>query len=288
MEVFLAIKDAVPSSEFFNVGESQSRRWVYTERAESDGLLKVVSKGLPVLQKNLCYFMYPIKNSLWPFHIEQLKRYMHVFNGKKIITVAVDKGSVPLEEVQAALPRRDIIWRTVPNDPKLWETAAFPGMLELVENQNQNEFTFYAHAKGVRRPDWAVENAKLWSGTMYFFNLASERLTNRILSMHDAMGCYRHQDWNHGGSDWHYSGTYFWFRHSAVFSKNWKTIHPHLYGVEGWIGKHVEFNRSYCLIPPNVTQKWGTAIREYCIGIMKRHLSSWMIGEPAREDLLLV
>lgn len=232
--------------------------------------------------------MYPIKDSLWTFHVEQLKRYLAVFNGRKVITVAVDDRSVTAAEVEAALGCSDITWRVVQNDPKLWETAAFPGMLELVENINPDEFTFYAHAKGVRRPDWAIENARIWSGTMYFLNLSSEKMTDRILSEHDGLGCYRHQDLNFAGSDWHYSGTYFWFRNSVVFSKNWRDICPHLYGVEGWIGKHVDFNRSYCLIPPNVTDTWGTEIKWNCLDVMRQHLTRWTIDESPKEELFLV
>jgi hypothetical protein len=123
---------------------------------------------------------------------------------------------------------------------------------------------------------------------MYFLNLSSVSMTNRILSKYDGLGCYRHQDHNHGGSNWHYSGTYFWFRHSAVFSKNWRDITPHLYGVEGWIGKHVDFERSYCLISPNINQTWGTAIKENCVAIMKKHLKEWMVEEPVKENLFLI
>lgn len=287
-DVFWDIRKAVPEAEEFNVGETANKRWIYGKSTESCKILKEIALALPTIKRNLCYYMYPIKNSLWTFHIEQLKRYLDVFNGKKIITIAVDNRSVSADEVRRTLNRDDILWRVVTNDASLWETAAFPGMLQLVESRDPNEFTFYAHAKGVRRPDWAIENARIWSGTMYFLNLSSITMTNRILSAHDALGCYRHQDQNHGGSDWHYSGTYFWFRHSTVFSKNWKEIHPHLYGVEGWIGKHVDLKRSYCLIAPNVTQTWGTAIKENCVAIMKKHLKAWMVREPAKETLFLV
>lgn len=286
-EIFWEVKNAIPSAQPFNVAETAGKRWIYSSSSAECETLKAAVLGLLPIKRNLCYYMYPIKNSLWTFHIEQLKRYLDVFNGKKIITIAVDERSVSEDEVRKALKRDDIHWRVVKNDAKLWETAAFPGMLELVESLDPNEFTFYAHAKGVRRPDWAIENARIWSGTMYFLNLSSVSMVNRILSKYDGLGCYRHQV-NHCGSNWHFSGTYFWFRHSTVFSKAWRNIYPHLYGVEGWIGQYVDFDRSYSLISPQANLEWGTAIKEHCVGLMKKHLNTWMVKEPAKEDLFLI
>jgi len=285
-DVFWAIKKVLPENERFNVAQTAQKRWIYTHQDEDSDIVKSVINWKP-LKKNLCYYIYPIKNSIWPFHIEQLKRYLHVFNGKKIITIATDENSVSAEEVQKALGRDDITWRLIRNDKVLWETAAFIGMLKLVESLDPNEFTFYAHAKGVRRPDWAIENARIWSGTMYFLNLSSISLMERICATHDALGCYRHQV-NHCGSDWHYSGTYFWFRNSAVFSGNWTQIIQHLYGVEGWIGQHIRLDRSFSLIAPNVTQTWGKEIKENCVKVMRKHLDTWLIGERPKENLFLV
>ncbi len=250
--------------------------------------LKGTNIPVPVkdkFRKNLCYFMYPIKDSIWTFHVEQLQRYLSIFNGRKIFTIAQDARSVSADEVKNLVNRKDIEWRVVQNDPVLWETAAFPDMIALVENRNADEFTFYAHAKGVRRPPWAIPNARLWSGLMYFLNLSSKALVERIFESYDALGCFQRQDWNHGGSNWHYSGTYFWFRNSSVFSKDWRPVHPHLYGVEGWLGRHVPIERSYSLMEPNENERWGEQIRENCARLMKTHLETWGIHEAVKDFL---
>lgn len=218
--------------------------------------------GNNVFRKNLCFYLYPLKNSpTWVFHLNRLKSYWPLFNGKKVITVATDERTADVEELKETLGQKDVTWRVIKNDKQLWETAGFVGMLECVENLSPDEATFYCHGKGAGYMDVAK---KRWVDAMYYLNLSSAKLIDNLLNQYDAVGAFQFRNTAHAGSDWHYSGTFFWLKHSAIFSKNWKDIEPTNYGVEGYPGRHIPVERSYSLIdPPNTRaflEKWKPII----------------------------
>lgn len=180
-------------------------------------------------------------------HAELLKKYWSAFNGKKVVTVAIDERTDDLGRVMSMIDMKGIIWRVIDNNRSLGETAGFADMLDIVKSVSEDEFTFYCHGKGVGYMDLAK---RIWCESMYYFNLSSQTLTETVLRSHDAAGCYQWKNRQHGGSNWHYSGTFFWFKNSAVFSKEWRQIESNIYGVEGWIGRHVTQDRAFSFIDP--------------------------------------
>jgi len=48
-------------------------------------------------------------------------------------------------------------------------------------------------------------------------------------------------------SDWHYSGTFFWFRHAHVFSRSWRDVPQFYCGVEAWPGTLFPAEETGCL-----------------------------------------
>ena len=47
---------------------------------------------------------------------------------------------------------------------------------------------------------------------------------------------------------WHYSGTFFWFNNKKLFSiPNWQDVPQSRWGVECYLGKHIDVEDAYCL-----------------------------------------
>jgi hypothetical protein len=95
------------------------------------------------LKKNLIYFIYwDPKSLMLDFNIRFLRKYIGLFNGQKIIKIAVDGVKPPkylIKELNAEI---------VPNDPILNEAPHFKESLSRLTNEG---ITFYAHAKGISR-----------------------------------------------------------------------------------------------------------------------------------------
>ena len=54
-----------------------------------------------------------------------------------------------------------------------------------------------------------------------------------------------------GNHRWHFSGTFYWFRNNAVFSRIWNQIDRVYFGVEAWPGKMFKPEESACLFADN-------------------------------------
>lgn len=212
--------------------------------------------------RNLIFYCYPIRGDVWRWHADQLANYRPVWNGRRIVVIALDSSTdseavvrekfVPLEA--------EILVRK--NQAYFGETAHFIEAFSLLESKRPDEATFYAHAKGVTRGGGILEAVKRWSLLMYAANLSFPSLIERKLSTFSAAGCLR---WrlNRTPKGWCYAGTFFWLKHSAIFSCDWKDIHPERHGVEDYPGRHLEMKEGYCLtqeqVPPiSLYEGWVT------------------------------
>ena len=110
---------------------------------------------------------------------------------------------------------------------------------------------------------------------MYQVNLSSIRTIDRLMSRYSAAGCFRIQK-SHGGSRWHYSGTFFWFRHSALFAKDWKKISKERYGAEGYLGRHIPLRDSFNLTPPGDFSKLHKRV------VTRGEYRAWLKALPGR------
>jgi hypothetical protein len=166
------------------------------------------------LKKNLIYFIYwDPKSLMLDFNIRFLRKYIGLFNGQKIIKIAVDGVKPPkylIKELNAEI---------VPNDPILNEAPHFKESLSRLTNDG---ITFYAHAKGIsREPTGPLIK---WVKFMYKVNLGSTPdLRHKIFS--GTLGKLRR------GSDqvpvpWHYTGSFYWFRNDVVLERYLNTPIP--------------------------------------------------------------
>jgi SAM-dependent methyltransferase len=207
------------------------------------------------MKRNLLYYLYPKKWSIWPWHIEQLLKHQSAFNGRKIIVIAVDNHTVHQNKILPILAplSAELLW--VHNDPGLGETRHFLEKLALLESKDPNEATFYAHAKGVTQSGAWLAGAVSWSKAMYELNLGNVAAVEKALSTYSSLGCFRHLI-NHAGAPWCYAGTFFWFKHSALFSRTWRKIEQSRFGVEGYIGQHFRWGQMGTFTPDNVGPVW--------------------------------
>ena len=84
---------------------------------------------------------------------------------------------------------KDIVFNLIPNNETLGECAAFYSMLDMVSSLKRDEYTFFAHAKGVtrevvRKKSWcSLQANKTWIKKMLAHNLMSTEKINRELGL---------------------------------------------------------------------------------------------------------
>lgn len=211
------------------------------------------------MQFNLIYHIYaPQGNKTWMDNIDYLKRYIHIFNNKKIVNIATGEGLCSPEEIRKYFNDPTIQFIETPNDPKLGEVAGFKKLLERVYSLDPNEATFYAHAKGAsHRKKRCPKTIRMWYECMYKYNLQNPKEIEDILTESACCGCFKYnKKWNEIApwalpdipfSDWHYSGTFFWFNNAKIFNKDWGYIAQNTHGTEAYLSKFFSREESFCI-----------------------------------------
>ena len=191
--------------------------------------------GVKPVRHLLCH-LWPLAvgRSVWLWHVGQLKRRAHIFNGKRIVAVAADRDTDPVGDVERALgPDFEII--LLPNQPRFREVFSFDPLFSRVASTDPREMVFWCHGKGVRNPGGL--HIRQWASIMYEAALDYLPLVEGLLATHGVVGSFRrtHKAWQDDGG-WHYSGSYFWARSMRLFSRNWRHIPMKWYGMEAYPG----------------------------------------------------
>jgi hypothetical protein len=200
--------------------------------------------------RNLLFHCYPISGTVWPWHVSQLLKYRSVWNGRRIVILALDHRTAPEAELRAQLAPLNAEILVRQNNPALAETAHFIDTLELLKSSRADEATFYAHATGVTRTAPTQDPVRRWSDLMYQATLSFPKLIDSRLSKAGTVGCLR---WTHDPaqlpirSGWCWAGTFFWMRHDLLFSRNWRNIEQKVYGVEDYPSWQFSKEESSCL-----------------------------------------
>lgn len=194
--------------------------------------------------------MYPVKGSCWPSHFNILRECRSIFNGRLIVVCSMDHRTDPFDLVRSEWSDPDIQWREESNDPHLGESKIFLSVLDELKSSRVDEATFYAHSKGVTHK-LDNRNVHAWTEAMFFMCLKDIGLVEKVLSRYSCYGCFLHEV-NHQGSSWHYPGTFFWFKHSSLFSRDWKRIVLNRFGVEAYLGSVLPVTEAFnCTPKPN-------------------------------------
>ena len=188
------------------------------------------------LVRNLIYHLYPRKGQVWRWNVEQLLKRVHLFNGRRVISIAIDPSTEKLQDVEALLaPHVDDI-RVVKNVRELGEVVSFDGLLGSIRSVHPSHVTFYGHAKGVTREGHPV--VPRWTQLLYEACLDYWPAVEEFLRHYPVVGplMRRGPGWEArvSKSQWHISGTFFWVRNRDVFTRDWKAIERFYAGVETW------------------------------------------------------
>ena len=211
-----------------------------------------------ITKRNLTYFVAPIaSNDVWMRNISQIIQRIHLFNGKKIVAIATGGPMAPAEYVKRCFDNLGVTFLFFPNDAGLRESVAFYPMMDMIQSTDPHEATFYAHAKGVSQG--TSNPVTSWRNSMYHYLLDDPTNIMRALENHSCVGCFR--QFNHwdgvpfgiSGVPWHYAGTFFWYRHDAVFSNpNWRQrIMNGTHTSEAYIGSVIPYESSCCVYQDN-------------------------------------
>lgn len=201
---------------------------------------------------NLLYFIAPFANSdVWRWNVRELKKRLPLFNGRRIVAIATGKEMSPIEEVMHEFAGHRVRFIVDENDPSAGESAMFGDMLSLVQSTDSSEATFYAHAKGVSKP--VDESVRKWTNWMYEYCLDDIAAIRTALASHACAGAFKTitgsppENFPGRYSLWHFSGTFFWFRNAALFSRhNWRDVDRHFWGTEAYLSKLFTPDEAYC------------------------------------------
>jgi spore maturation protein CgeB/predicted O-methyltransferase YrrM len=201
-------------------------------------------------RRNLLYHVWPVKGQTWRWNVEQLLGRIDLFNGQRVVSIFHDERSEDPEAVMKLLSGHGCDFIVAPNDPR-GEAAAFGKLLERVRGCDGNDVTFYGHAKGVRHEPQFSEPLRKWVEALYRVNLDDWLAVRQHLDRYAMTGAFR----LHGRvalhrrvADWHYSGTFFWFRNDQVFAREASTIPDFYFGVEDWHGVMFPSAQTGCLL----------------------------------------
>lgn len=163
------------------------------------------------VRKNLIYFIY-YNGKLGHYHVLNLKLlevYWKVFDGQKIVKIAVDHN-YSIEPIVSMLPK-DCEYRVVRNIQATGEAYHFLESLAEIDGG----MTFYGHCKGVTRPMW--RGLDTWITHLYRKNLENvPRLGDKIFAgiLGKLLPCPPYVP-----EQFHYSGSFYWMDTHKVKSR---------------------------------------------------------------------
>ncbi len=203
--------------------------------------------GGPVI-RNLLYHLLPrSRNGLWRANVEELRRRIHHFNGKRVVAIMTGHGLDDPGAVKDAFGGDVTEFIELPNNKDLREVVSFVPLWERVQTDDPRHITFYAHAKAVTRGDRST--AWPWAQICYGACLDYLPLVEDRLQRYAVAGPFQRclSSWTESASEWHYSGTFFWARNREVFRRDWRRVDQFWSGTEPWVGIHFRAHEACCL-----------------------------------------
>jgi hypothetical protein len=190
-----------------------------------------------------------------------------LFTGRKVVGIATGNNTASIDDVRDYFSPMDIEVFSVPNNPRIREGATFTKLLEYV--QDRDGITFYCHAKGSRHVNF-TENTivRQWTEAMYLACLNDIARVLTDLCGHCMTGPFKRYGMfkTSGNHRWHYSGSFYWFRNSDVFARNWTKLDRQFFAVESWPGLMFHPSETSCLFVDNAgdlykQEYWDSSVR---------------------------
>ena len=249
--------------------------------------------------KHLAYHIYPVSNGVWRWNVDQLRRRLHLFDGKRVVAVVTDpaEGRKPDPDGQFApdrgrfIPGCDSFEEVVKafgedaervefihleNDPHLREVATLVPMLERMPN-GPRDVLLYAQAKGTTRGAGHV--AHRWTEILYEVYLDYWPIVARLLEDHPLAGAFkkRGNGWHpdHHRSDWHYSGSWFWVRTADLFNTEWRNPDQGWTGIEPYPSQRFDIDDAPSIFIDTTVPKANLYSKGFWKRIAEPQLVKW-------------
>lgn len=199
----------------------------------------------------LTYHVWPtMRSDCWRWNVEQLSRRAGLFNGPKVLGVAIDETTHSADEVVRHAAAGGLTFDrviVVRNNPKLREVVTFRPMLEAIgmPSRDPGLVVFSAHAKGTQYEDGSF--TRDWTELMYrscldYWPLVEQHLRHALFT-----GSFREFGLLGKWKDWAYSGTFYWWRAAEIAKREWWAVDNWFAGSESWPGKLCDPRETRCL-----------------------------------------
>lgn len=192
--------------------------------------------------RHLLFHVYPLhKGERWRWHAEQMGQRRHLFNGRKRVALAFDEHTDDPAAVRAAFAWADEIVE-VANEPDRREMTSFEALFApMADLAGPEHAVLWAHAKGVVRH--ARQSVLHWTEALVETLLDHWPAVQRTLRSHPLAGSFRRDiqgwPWVESSSQWHYSGSWFWFRPRDLFSRpGWRRADQFWGAIESYPSLH--------------------------------------------------
>ena len=229
--------------------------------------------------RNLLYHVHPTdrKNDLihaaaWRANIRQIAKRLHLFNGRIVVGVMTGPDLEPLSVVRDefeiyGFDSNKIEFICLPNAPLASECTTFRTLLPLLKSSRNNEVTFFAHTKGSWNPNISIRRGIMyWRNALYHRLLDDFDKVDQVLQTHACVGGCKIVPGDGGQrfpsglnyGSWHFSGTFFWFRHDRLYTHpKWSYVPYDRYGTEAYLGGIFRPEDGVSLYQPDVPEKDG-------------------------------
>lgn len=228
--------------------------------------------------RNLIYHIGPFGTpGVWQRNLEQIRRRRHLFNGRRVATILTGEKMDPPDVVRREAAGLFDEMIEVPNDPQLREVVSFRALMPCVASLDRNTITFFAHAKGVTKPVNDGVSVHRWTDLMYETCLDYLPLAERLLQQFPVVGSFKRIGpfFYGSASQWHYSGTFYWFRSANVFCRQWDVIDAHWWGTESWPGLHFRVEQGGVLFAESADSDFDLYLVDFFNGVIEPQYADW-------------
>jgi hypothetical protein len=185
--------------------------------------------------RHLLYYLWPRRGPIWRWNVEQLLQRLPLFNGRRIICVAIGHETETLETMQELFAGQRIEWLVRGNNARIGEAGGWHLLWNrLAEKCDQDDAIFYGHCRGVKHEP-PNEGSRIWTQIMYESCLDFWPVIYDLLKTHITAGSFKVPLSPLPGCKWHYCGTFYWTRAREGLAE-YKAAKMVYGGTEMWPG----------------------------------------------------
>lgn len=227
-------------------------------------------QGTPT--RNLLYHVYPLGDK-WKWNIDQILARIDIFNGRRIVAIAVDETTASADDVRKYFGGAVHEYMVYENNRNRGEMVSFIPLLAQLQSTDTNQITFRAHAKGVAQKTKKAPHIMDWTEMLYATNLDDLSLVEDQLTEFAMTGaCRKWDQFKKSQRLPTYSGTFYWFRNCYVYSRKWRDVPMMRWGCEAWPGRMFSPSETACTFWDNTGSMYST---EYWESQIKPAYEEW-------------